>query len=826
MTSHETAKSFTVLIADDEPSGRYVKTRLLTRHGYAVVEAANGREALTIAAEIQPHVVLLDTRLPDISGYQVCHELKSHARTKDIMVLQTSAVHVNSLDRMKGIANGADAYLVEPAEEEEIVCAVRALVRLAEQARENRHLIERLSESERQMATEYADAKLLQGLSTELIQEQPVESLYGKIVDAAVMLMRADYATMQSMYPEGDADGKLRLLVFRGFDHKAAEEFQWVPADAPTTCAVALRTKRRIVVPDFEQCDFMAGTDALAAHLQAGVHAAQSTPLIGRNGNLVGMLSTHWGKPHHPSSRELRLLDVLARQAADLIDRKRAEERLRDSEARFRTMADVSPVIIWVTDAQGGIEFINQAYRTFFGVSEEDVREQRWKFLVHPEDAQQYVGEYMRCVREQAPFYARSRVRRADGTWRWIASYGAPRFSSTGEFLGHAGSSPDIHDLIIAQQAVQEYAERLRLAMEGGEMGAWDIDLGTGIVIWDAKQHAIFGRSLNATPKNMNEFYALLHPDDINRIKQAAAATELTGRFSEEFRIIRPDGAVRWLAGCGAVVGDPAGRPARMVGINYDITDRKETQEKLERFAQELERQVAERTHELLQSQERLRALNAEMALTEQRERQKLAQDLHDYLAQLLTVGQMKTDMAKKQPDLSAAQKAFLEDLVKLFKQASAYTRTLIAELSPPSFRDYGLLGALKWLKEQMVRDGLWVDVVSTGEQIPLSEEQAVLVFLCVRELLINVLKHAGIDRATVCCAVEEHEVRITVADRGRGFDVDAVQHPVELGHLGLGSVRERIESLKGRLEVVSAISLGTTVTLVLPRIEEKRLQP
>jgi PAS domain S-box-containing protein len=432
----------------------------------------------------------------------------------------------------------------------------------------------------------------------------------------------------------------------------------------------------------------------------------------------------------------------------------------------------------------------------------------------------------MRCVREQAPFYARSRVRRADGTWRWIASYGATRFSSTGEFLGHTGSSPDIHDLIIAQQAVQEHAERLCLAMEGGEMGAWDIDLGTGMVIWDAKQHAIFGRSLKDTPKNMNEFYALLHPDDMNRIKQAAAASELTGRFSEEFRIIRPDGGVRWVAGHGAVVRDPSGRPARMVGINYDITDRKESQEKLQSFAQELERQVAERTHELLQSQERLRALTAEMALTEQRERQKLAQDLHDYLAQLLTVGQMKTAMAKKQPELSPAHNAFLEDLIKLFQQASGYTRTLIAELSPPSFRDYGLLGALEWLKEQMVRDGLWMDVVSTGEQMPLSEEQAVLVFLCVRELLINVLKHAGIDRATVRCAVEEHEVRVTVADKGRGFDLDAVQHPVEPGHLGLGSVRERIESLNGRLEVVSAIGVGTTVTLVLPRVEGKRLQP
>ena len=223
MTSHETGELFTVLIVDDEPSGRYVKSRLLTRHGYAVIEAVNGREALTIAAEIQPHVVLLDTRLPDISGYQVCHELKSHPRTKDIMVLQTSAVHVSSLDRMKGIATGADAYLIEPAEEENRLR--RASVDTPGRTGPRKSPPDWVSESERQMATEYADAKLLQALSTELIQDQPIESLYGKIVDAAVTLMRSDYGTMQSLSPECGAGGKLRLLVFRGFDQKTAEDF-------------------------------------------------------------------------------------------------------------------------------------------------------------------------------------------------------------------------------------------------------------------------------------------------------------------------------------------------------------------------------------------------------------------------------------------------------------------------------------------------------------------------------------------------------------------------------------------------------------------------
>jgi signal transduction histidine kinase/CheY-like chemotaxis protein len=139
---------------------------------------------------------------------------------------------------------------------------------------------------------------------------------------------------MQLLYPERGKGGELRLLASRGFTPEAARFWEWVGADSGCSCGEALRTGRRVVVPDIEHCEFVADTADRAAYLQAGIFAVQSTPLISRTGKLLGMISTHWRKTHEPSERALRLLDILARQAADLLERMRAEEALRDADRR------------------------------------------------------------------------------------------------------------------------------------------------------------------------------------------------------------------------------------------------------------------------------------------------------------------------------------------------------------------------------------------------------------------------------------------------------------------------------------------------------------
>jgi two-component sensor histidine kinase len=159
--------------------------------------------------------------------------------------------------------------------------------------------------------------------------------LYGKIVDAAVSITGSQFGTMQLLCPPGDPSGhggELKLLCHHGLPPEAIAFWQWVKPSAHSSCTMALKVGQRAIIPDFEEWDEIAGTPDLLAFREAGIRSAQTTPLLSRSGNLLGMISTHWTTPHQPSERDLRLLDLLARQAADLLERTIAEEALRARE--------------------------------------------------------------------------------------------------------------------------------------------------------------------------------------------------------------------------------------------------------------------------------------------------------------------------------------------------------------------------------------------------------------------------------------------------------------------------------------------------------------
>ena len=223
------------------------------------------------------------------------------------------------------------------------------------------------------------------------------------------------------------------------------------------------------------------------------------------------------------------------------------------------------------------------------------------------------------------------------------------------------------------------------------------------------------------------------------------------------------------------------------------------------------------RTEELIRSQERLRALASDLTLTEQRERRKLAGDLHDYLAQLLVAGRMKLRQAvacvAKEPGTT-----LLAELDQIFDESLRYTRTLIADLAPPSLQEFGLSHAFQWLSEHMRTHGLTVDVQVGSDRINLPDDQAILVFQSVRELLLNIVKHADTNRAIVAVATTPTELHITVTDGGQGFDHTAVAAP-EAGSSGFGlfSIDERMRAMGGRFEINSTPGHGTRASMILP---------
>jgi PAS domain S-box-containing protein len=258
------------------------------------------------------------------------------------------------------------------------------------------------------------------------------------------------------------------------------------------------------------------------------------------------------------------------------------------------------------------------------------------------------------------------------------------------------------------------------------------------------------------------------------------------------------------------------------LGIDRKTTEfrLRQSETRLREFAEEMERLVEKRTTELSQSQDRLRALAADLNLTEQRERQRLATELHDYLGQLLALSRMKLDLMKQYPMEEGLAKIFAE-LQAVTEKSMTYTRTLITQLSPPVLHEFGLAMALQWLADQMQERDLNVVFQST-EIPPLPEDQALLLFQSVRELLLNCVKHAHVRQATLILKQINGSLHITVSDQGLGFDPDTVKLAVKTGSastgsFGLFSIRERMLSLGGRFDLKASPGKGTVATLVLP---------
>jgi PAS domain S-box-containing protein len=317
---------------------------------------------------------------------------------------------------------------------------------------EKRVAEEELRKTQRQLELELAATRRLQQISTQLIHESDVEALYDQVLDAAVVMMRSEFASMQMFHPER---GELQLLAYRGFNPKAAAFWEWVRPGSGSTCGAALATGHRLIVTDIELSDFMTGTEDLEIYRQTGIRAVQSTPLVSRSGAMLGMISTHWRRPHQPSERDLRLLDVLARQAADLIERKQAEHTAQ----RLAAIVDSSQDAIVSKDLNGVVTTWNRGAERLFGYTAEDMIGKPITTLIPP-DRDNEEPEILDRIRRGGRIEHYETVRqRKDGSVVDISLTVSPVKDAAGRVIGASKIARDISDKKQAQ-ARQELLTR------------------------------------------------------------------------------------------------------------------------------------------------------------------------------------------------------------------------------------------------------------------------------------------------------------------------------------------------------------------------------
>jgi PAS domain S-box-containing protein len=506
----------------------------------------------------------------------------------------------------------------------------------------------------------------------------------------------------------------------------------------------------------------------------------------------------------------------------DITELKMREMAVRESEERFRASFHQAAVGMCLISPEGRLLQVNQKLCALLGEEADALLHRKLLDLTHAEDRGRNQQSMSRLLLGGVPDVSiEQRLVQGDGRSLWVSIYLALLWDAGGRLEHVIGVVQDIDERKRAEEALRESDRRFREMIDALPAAIYTTDVEGRLTHFNPAAAELSGRTPALGADRWCVSWKLFRPDGTPLPREewpmAVALRENRIIRDEEMIAERPDGRRIWFMPYPTPLRDSKGRVVGGINMLVDITDRKEAEKQLHLLNTDLEHRVAGRTRELVHSQNRLRKLASDLSIAEERERRRVAGELHDYLAQLLVATRMKVSQARHARS-AAKQSEVLGEVDDMLDQSLTYTRTLVAQLSPPVLHEFGLAAALKWLGTQMPRHGLTVHATVEAESLDLTENQAVLLFQSARELLLNVVKHAGTDRASLRLRTHRGELRLTVMDLGRGFDTSLLKESAASQNtFGLFSIRERMESLGGRLEVATRPGQGTTVSLIMP---------
>ncbi|WP_232283407.1 PAS domain-containing hybrid sensor histidine kinase/response regulator [Sphingomonas sp. PAMC 26617] len=524
----------------------------------------------------------------------------------------------------------------------------------------------------------------------------------------------------------------------------------------------------------------------------------------------------------------------------DITDQKNAEVALRESEARFRTMADRAPVMMWVTDPDGFCTHLNARWYEFTGQAPGAGEGYGWLDAVHPEDRPSAERAFVSANTEQRDYRIEFRLRAADGVYRWTIDTAAARFDEAGQYLGYVGSIIDINDRREHESKLTLKEEQLRLAIDIGEIGEWDVDQLTGSMFWPPRVKAMFGISADV-PVTLDDYYNGVHPDDqeaTRKAYEAASNPNLRAFYDVEYRTVgKEDGIIRWVAAKGRGLFNADGDCTRVIGTAIDITERKRIEEQLRELNETLETRVAERTAELQQAEDALRQsqkMEAMGSLTGG-----VAHDFNNLLTPI--VGAL--DLLQRKGVGGEREQRLIAGAIQSADRARTLVQRLLAfarrqPLQPVAVDIAGLVKGMAELLASTTGPRVHV-VVDVADDLPPANADRNQLEMALLNLGVNA-RDAMPDGGTLRISATRdsvraprstlkrgHYVRLSVADTGLGMDDATLARAVEpffstkgIGKgtgLGLSMAHGLAAQLGGSLTIQSRQGVGTNIELWLP---------
>jgi PAS domain S-box-containing protein len=672
-----------------------------------------------------------------------------------------------------------------------------------------------------ELAAEVTAMTRLHELSTRLLASTELQPLLEGVLDATIALLNADFGNVQLYNPQ---TGALEIVAHRGFQQEFLDYFNSVH-EGTASCGAALQRRReRVIVED------VLTDPVFEPHLQivaaAGYRAVQSTPLFSRSGEPLGMISTHFRQPHRPSERELRLTDLYARQAAEMIERKRAEQTLREHQQRFRVALESSAVAFTILRAVRDesariIDFewlyLNPAASRILGRAPEKlIGRQVLEVLPDAWDPPRLFECFVQVVHtgEHGDLEVLSRP---NGIDRWF------RNIATKLDDGLAVWFADVTERRRAEEDLRRSEAFLAEGQRISHTGSWSVKIPSEDVFWSQEVFRIHGLDPATTKLSQQMVFQLIHPEDRLFVKEAfERALRDKSDYAVEHRAILADGSIKHLHALGHPAFNESGDLIEYVGTIMDTTERKRAEEEIRKTEAELRHVTRVTTmgelaasiaHEINQP---LGAIvnngNVAMRLAtaENGSRDKLVEVLSDIVSDAnrtsAIIARIRSVMRKSAPEKTSLQlKDLVADVLALAQRELAERRIEVrTELPEDLPRVSGDRVQLHQVLLNLLMNGM--EAMSAVEY-----ERRVITIRGQRDELDG--------RPAVLITVRDLGGGFEPEDSERLFDAFYTTKPDGLG-MGLRISRSIVEAHSGRLWAMSGAGPGATFYCVLPAAE------
>ncbi len=580
--------------------------------------------------------------------------------------------------------------------------------------------------------------------------------------------------------------------------------------------------------------------DALDVFKRLETRALMRAPVI-RSGTLRAFLYAHHSTVREWTAAETALLQDVALRTWTEIERTRAEAEVRESEERFRAIADTAPVLIWVTQQDRTRAFVNQAYVAYNGGTYEEARLADWRAVIHPDDHERVLKESLDGEASGQPFSMEARYLRHDGEYRWLKSFSRPRLGGDNEVIGFVGVAFDVTDIREAQSRLLESETRFRTVADSAPALIWMLDAEARPSFANRRYRTFFG--VETEDQIAEGWRRLVHPDDAEAFTSAFnTAFERRDRFESLTRIRHPVLGERWLRCEGLPRFDGSGAFQGYVGANIDVTEAKRAEEDLKRINELLEERVGEALAEKAKAEADL--MHAQRMEAVGRLTGGVAHDFNN----LLTVVIGALDIMLRSPNDAAKRQKLGEAALAAARRGEGLTHQLLAFSRRQALRPEAVdLNIQIRESEPLLRRAVGEAVEFRlklrrgGARVSVDPSQFEAALL---NLVVNARDAVGdkgrITVQTQSCTVGPGEVPdlaagnyvcVTVADNGAGMPPEVIARVFEpffttkaVGKgtgLGLSQVYGFARQSGGAAQISSTVGRGTEIKLFLPPQDE-----